>query len=439
MYSIKEGNPRKVHYGTTVPKAVLDRAQEDFQQKKITAQDLFWQYHTLAFDTIEYPSKMTFEQVWKKMTRVQKLVLSLGHFVGQVNNGGVWQFFYNRPLYAYTACESLREIHTTVLETKYEKTLEEFGAMIDSGAYHQLTTQLQAADLSDDARWDLFKSGQAHIPSAANFQDYFYQKENKDYFYRKIIRYIHLHVSKLFKVEAPLDENAPKPIPRKEAVQHFTNYLTHAYHQAPDEVRIYYTGRVAVDNQATQLFLMHYKMPDGWESIGITGHFTHHFEDVSLEEINKMYKKYHKQELVNLYHGWYLIQQAELADPTIFEVDKEQWQQVVAHIQAPSHTQIPINVQLLGALRYQGEQWFYYEGDLYYHDDKNPLPEDFPNTAVDDPAFKGERNLLFKTNTKHLPSFGGRMTRYEPVYHKHIPQELIGQQYKLLKDNPWGF
>ncbi|MGH1338921.1 MAG: DMP19 family protein [Aureispira sp.] len=438
MYSIKDGNPRKVHFGTTVKKQTLDDWQKQYLEEKIDAQDLFWQYHSLAFEDIKYPPKLPLEQIWKKLTKVQKFTISLGHFIGQVDNGGVWQFFFNKPLYAYTAYEALKEANTWALESKYQKCLEEFGTMIDNQHYKQLVEQMEAVEVTKEERWKGFQSGRTHIPSGNAFEDYFYDPQNKAYFYKQVVKYIHLHISKLFSIEAPIDETAPKPIPRKNAIQHFTQYLTDAYKLTPVEVSIYYTGRVTVENQATQLFLMRYKMPDGWESIGITGYFTHHFAHVSWEEINKMYKKYHKQELVNIYHGWYLVHKALLQDPTIFEVEATKWQQALQQLQQPDDSQVPVNISLVGGLRFEGTQWYFYEGDLYYHSNKTPLPEGYPN-AVDMTKVAGESNLLFSVQEADLPNFGGRMARHTPVTSKLRAYDVIGSKYKVLKDNPWGF
>lgn len=438
MYSIKEGNPRKVHFGTTIKKETLDQLQQEYQDKKIEAQDLFWQYNSLAFEGIAYPTKLTFEQIWKKMTKVQKLVLSASHLIGQIDNGGVWQFFFNKPMYAYTAYEVFREISAWVLETRYQKCLEELGTMIDSQQYKQLVDAAQDPALTDAQRWEKFQEGRAHIPSAKELEDYFYDPKNKAYFYQKLVKYIHLHTSKLFHITAPMDDHSPKPVPRKEAIQQFTDYLTHAYHETPEEVSIYYTGRVTIENQATQLFLMRYKMPTGWESIGITGYFTHHFEQISWKEINKMYKKYHKQELVNIYHGWYLVNKAQLKDPTILDVDPALWQETLKILQEPKDSQTPVNVSLVGGLCYEGEQWYFYEGDLYYNRKGKALPEGYPN-AVDMETAAGEKNKLFSTQTSALPNFGGRMDRHAPVTSKLRAYEVIGKKYKLLKDNNWGF
>lgn len=438
MYSIKDSNPRKVHLGNTIQKAILDQWQEQYAKHDLTAEGLFWNYHTMAFDGLEYPPKLSEEGIWKKFTKVQKVVIVMAHFIGQVDNGGVWQFFYNQPQYAYAAYEALREINVWVLETRYEQCLKEFGKMIDSQEYQQLMHLIQEVEVTEEKRWELYQKGSEYIPSAKELEEYFYTPDKKDYFYQKLVKYIHLHTSKLFHVEVEKEANAPEPIPRKKAVEHFAEYLTHTYHVAPEEVSIYYTGRVTIENQGTQLFLMYYKMPDGWESIGITGYFTHHFENISLQEINQMYKKYHKQELVNIYHGWYLVNKALLKDPTIFEVDAAEWQTAIKTLQKPGDGQVPVNVHLVQGLRFGGEQWYLYEGDLYYHRKEKELPEGYPN-AVNMEQVAGEKNLLFSVRASDLPDFGGRMARHKPVTSKLRVYDIVGSKYKLLKDNAWGF
>lgn len=437
MYSLKDGNPRKVHLGNTIPKQQLDDLQQRHKAGELTDETLFHQYHDLAFETLEIPSKYDHKMIWKKLTRVQKVVLTMGHAIGQIDNGGVWQLYFNQPLYAFATYETFNAIDTWVLEDKYGKVFNEFQDMVEAGHYWSIVDQTQDSTLSHEERWNYFQQGRTHLPSASDFEDYFYQPDNKAYLYERLIRYIHLHLSKLFHVAVPDDASLHKAIQKKEAVAHFTQYLTNAYGKVPEEVRIYYTGRVTIDNQATQLFLMYYKISEDWESLGITGYFTHHFANVHLDEINSMYKKYHKQTLVNLYHGWYLVQQTALKDPSIFEVDDDLWQETLQQVQQHTRSQIPVNVVFKSALRYEGQQWFFYEGDLLYTSKDGNLPEDF--NQVDMEQFSGESNLLFSTKIENLPCFGGRKDKDSPVSAKYCPQEVIGNQYKLLKDNPWGF
>lgn len=435
MYSFKDGNPRKVHFGNTVKKETLDDLKKQFQEKKISSEDLFHRYESLAFENVEFPAKLSHDKIWKKLTRVQKLVLSMSHFIGQVDNGGLWQFFYNQPMYAFSAYESLSEVSAWVLETRYAKVLEELQDMIGNNHYSKLVAAINNPDLSDEERWKLFQSGKEYLPSAPNFEEYFYEEKNRKSLYDRFIKYLHTNLAKLFHVE--VDESAPRAIPKKEAIPYFTNYLKETFKQEPEEVSIYYTGRVTVDNQATQLFLMKFKLPDGWESLGITGYFTHAFENMDWAEVNQMYKRYHKQELVNLYHGWYLVNKAYQKDSTIFEVDEADWKATLAQVQDPQNTQIPVNIGAVRGLRYGNDQWYIYEGDLYYTQKGKALPADL--NAVDMSKESGESDILFSTQVADLPSFGGRMSRENPVMAQYRHYGVIGNKHKLLKDNPWGF
>ncbi len=439
MYDLKDGNPRKLSYYNTVDTALIDNIQQDLNDEKITTEDAFWKYQQLAFEGIQYPDNKTEQAIWKKLTRVQKIVLVMNIFIGQTNNGGVWQFFFNRPDYAIAVAEAFHELDSfSRYRREYEKPLNDFAAMSSTGVYQELMEQIYSLKDGEDAkRWKLFKDGQEHIPSHEAFETFFYDQKNKSILYGSLIRYIHQHLSKLLKIELPEGEEAAKPISKKEAIPHFTSYLESIYHEVPTEVKIYYTGRVTMNNQAAQLFLMQYKLPSGRESIGITGYFTYDFEEIDQTEINGMYRQYHKQELVNLYHGWYRAEKILLQNPKAREVNAKDWAKTLRRLQGKSQTQIPVNIVFREGFLVGEEQWYLYEGDLYYNRKNKPFPEDLDNVDIE--KFGGEKGLLFSTSVAHLPSFGGRMKKNTAVKAKYRIYDIIGSKHKLLKDNAWGF
>ena len=337
---------------------------------------------------------------------------------------------------------ALETINSRLITMYYTKVFNEVIAMFDNNAYAEICAVWDDPSKPFEERWKAFKSGETHLTHHTEFQEYFYDEKNKNRFYERINEYIEKNLGKLLLVE---NATTVKEVDKKAAIPHFTDYLTQYYGVAPTEVTIYYTGNVTIDSTATKLFLMRFTMPDGYESIGITGYFTRHFDNIDCADIKKMYQKHHKQELVNFYYGAYLVEKVMQENPKSTEVDTAKWNDLLARLQAPTKTQIPVNVQFLKYFKYDNEnEWYFYTGDLLYNDKPEMLPKDLTNVevlSVHDKKigdFSGELNRLFFTKESPTPSFG-RQNPDEPVESKNLLAVRIGKMNKLLKDNPWGF
>ena len=443
MFSLKDGAPRKLNYFTTYKEEVLVQ----LKTKKIDNQALFWEYHHLVFEDIHYPAGKSMEEIWKKLTKPQKTILTLGHLINQTNNGGVWQFLFNKPEFSLVALEALHEINPfSIFMSAYEPVFQEFINLLENGTYEDIMTTWNDESQEFEKRWEAFKSGQEHIPSREKFESYFFNKKDMDRLYQKAVAYIEQNLGKLVLVETT--EATHPVIKKKDAIPHFTQYITQAMGEAPTEVSVYYTGRVTLNLQATQLFLMKFKMPSGYESIGITGNFTYHLPEVTLDDINKMYKKYHKQELVNIYHGCHLVQETLQKNPKANQVNEEKWQKLLKRLQDPSHSQVPVNVTLKAYFKLDKNEWYIYTGDLLYNDNPGNFPKDLSQVAVlgvrektkDENPLRGELNLIFHTKDSRSKEPGfGRGNLQEAVVGKYKLYDVVGNQYKIIKDNPWGF
>ena len=437
MFAISRRRKLKLYH--TVEKSELDAITKKLSARK-DSRELFYAYYALIIESVCAELDVA---TWGKLTKAQQVVATLGQFSFQVNNGGIWQFFFNRTELAIAMAEAS---DTTTAFIGYSTSLGEFIAMVNSGEFDELLDRVNNSE-SEEERWEAFKSGEAAIKSSKKFERYFFSKEGIDFGYEKINRYIEQNLGSLLKVtgvsKTKTNKKNVSKIKKKDAVPHFTQYLTEAYGEAPVEVSIYYTGRCTIDNTPTQLFLMKFKLADGYESIGITGDFTRHFPDVPLSEINQMYKKYHKQELVNIHYGTHLVETAIAQGKAETEIDPKLWKKFLAKIQAPKQSQVPVNVELIGYLKMKGLHFVIYNGDLMYNEPNN-FPVDLNNVEVtfdekrSEGSYRGEANLTFHANPTSS-DFGGRASRKTPVVSKYKLGDIAGSKFKLMKDNPWGF
>ena len=286
-----------------------------------------------------------------------------------------------------------------------------------------------------EKRWEAFKSGETHIPARTEFEAVFYDPREKNNLYKKLNRYIEQNIGKLMWVEI---HAAPKHISKKEAVPHFTQYLTETYGTAPETVAVYYRAAVTVDNRGTELFLMHFRMPDGYESIGITGCFTHHFPDITMQHVKDMHRRFHKQQLINTYHGWYRVSKTLENNPAANRFDEAEWKELLARLQKPEKTQVPVNVRFKESFRMDDYTVYIYRGDLLYNKAET-FPKDLSNVSLQETGpHYGETGLLFTTVHGEEPSFGRRSDK-PAVDTTLVLYDIIGRRNKLLKDNAWGF
>lgn len=445
MYSLKTG-AKKLNYGIAIPLADIQNLQEQYAQNKITKEETFWQYYdwaiTKPFEKV--PTKKSLEDIWKKLTKPQKMMYALGAFISQVNNGGVWQFMFNKLEFTGIAGEALEELNVyssnEYIKLDYRKAFKELMTILNNGTFAEIDTQWNDENLSFEERWEAFRKGYEHISMGRVIEKYFYKEDYKAIFYDKLIDYIEKNLG--FLIEVVGNVSTEEVINKNNAILHFTKYLKEYYNQEPTSVSIYYTAKVSIESQAVNLFLMQFSMPDGYQNIGITGYFTMHLPLVDMAEIKKMYQKFHKQELVNIYYGGYLVEEEKKKNPKATILNQKMWDERLVKIQSSKNTQIPVNVKVLEYFKYGKDEWVIYEGDLMYNDKKDDFPQDLNNVKVQwggkekKGEYTGEPNCVFFTKGA---TFGGRSKADAPVVGKYRIYDIIGSQNKLLKDNAWGF
>jgi hypothetical protein len=444
MYKIRSN--KKLHLYKTVLNASIENLQNIHQDNP---HDLFWAYNNLIFENIPLPktakNKNLNQTFWEKLTKPQQVVRSLGVFISQVNNGGIWQFFFNNTEYIAAVGESFQQFGSmNSFSSSYDRCFNELAAILDNGEFFKIHETWNNENLSHDDCWAAFKSGETHITSHKEFEDYFYSEKGKNRLYDYANKYIFQNLGAMVALE---NENIDVEtiIDKKNAVPHFTDYLTKYYKVAPSEVSIYYTANVTIKNTATKLFLMKFIMPDGYESLGITGYFTHNLEDVDWADIKNMYQKHHKQELINIYYGWYLVTEDALKNPRKNEFEEDKWLELLAKLQDKKNTQIPVNVKFKACFFYKGLPHYTYMGDLLYNEKTTIYPTDLSNVPVlgvrdkGNSGYIGELNCLFSSvYTNGKPHFG-RQSPKSSIDTKRLWERFIGRNNKLVKDNPWGF
>lgn len=183
FYSINDGNQIELIFAPTYSKQWFDELDNKYSWNNFGAYDnRFLEYMYNLFDTLAVLAKGQINSdrdFFNKLTRGQKVFYALLVFGGDTDNGGVYQFFFNRPEFCFAVLEAFKELEFNTLSQDYEKCLNEF------------------IDIFNDSKnsWKIkAKSFQEDIKSAKKIEDYFYKDEFKKTFYKAVVDYIDQHL-----------------------------------------------------------------------------------------------------------------------------------------------------------------------------------------------------------------------------------------------------
>jgi len=128
-----------------------------------------------------------------KMNRSQKTFLTFLVFNGETDNGGVYQFIFNRPLYIFAVSEMWYEIGMLDVAKDYDAVLEEL--IGESEAIGALKQKFNDSSKSFDEQWEAFSSGYDILKSTEKIEHYYFDKEFKKRCHKKLSDYIESHIN----------------------------------------------------------------------------------------------------------------------------------------------------------------------------------------------------------------------------------------------------
>lgn len=202
FYSLNDGNQDSLIYYIDYDKKWFDMLDEKYSWDNFDKYDnRYFEYMTVLFDELPKQEKKSIgnKGFIGNLTRGQKMFYNTLVFGGQVDNGGVYQFFFNKPEFAYSVLETLDELNLEPLKTDYEKCLQELLGSVD-----KLKTRKESFnDATQDweKRYKSFSDGYKELPSAKKIEEYFYTDENKILFYKTMSDYIDNNLDQFVKTE----------------------------------------------------------------------------------------------------------------------------------------------------------------------------------------------------------------------------------------------
>lgn len=197
FFSINDGNQNEIIYAPDYNKEWFEELNRKYSWDNFNNYDnIFWEYMYQLFDTLpEIAGKTESDTVFfNNLNREQKVFYSLLVFNGDTDNGGVAQFFFNKPEFAFAVLETFDELKMTKLKNDYEKCLNEFIGTVDS--YSKRKEIFNDSNFAWEKRWKAFADGYNDINSASTIEEYYYNAEFKKQLYKTFVEYADKNIDK---------------------------------------------------------------------------------------------------------------------------------------------------------------------------------------------------------------------------------------------------
>ncbi|MEZ5059847.1 MAG: hypothetical protein R2879_22670, partial [Saprospiraceae bacterium] len=98
-FSLDDGNQEELILYSEIPQEELDSIQKKYSWDDYNKYDnRLWEYMTVFFDDVVSKSGIQErEELWLKLNRPQKVFWTFLAFSGDTDNGGIYQFLFNKP------------------------------------------------------------------------------------------------------------------------------------------------------------------------------------------------------------------------------------------------------------------------------------------------------------------------------------------------------
>jgi len=190
MFSIHSGNQNELIFYIDYDQKWFNTIANKYTWDNFDQYDnRFFEYMYVLHDELPKQSNSIGNSAFMdKLTKGQKVFYSMLVFSGQVDNGGVYQFFFNNPEFSFAVLESLKELKLEKLHKDYENCLIELLGSVDQ--FNNRRNAFQDNKEVWKKRWKTFADGYSELPSAKVIEDYFYDEKFKKEFYKTVVNYI---------------------------------------------------------------------------------------------------------------------------------------------------------------------------------------------------------------------------------------------------------
>jgi len=190
LYSLDDGNQTKLLVSTEVSQEWIDAIKAKYDWNEFDEYDnRMWEYMYKLFDeTVEKSGIESYDVLWNKLTRQQKLFWAFLAFNGDADNGGIYQFVFNRPEFIIAIAEVWEELGIEKLRADYTELLHELTGK--TSKIGELKSVFNDDSESWKKRWDSFAAGYKELLTTEKMEAYYYDQEFKKGVHKKIADYI---------------------------------------------------------------------------------------------------------------------------------------------------------------------------------------------------------------------------------------------------------
>ncbi|MEZ5056257.1 MAG: DUF4375 domain-containing protein [Saprospiraceae bacterium] len=198
-FSLDDGNQEKLILYSEIPQEELDSIQKKYSWDDYNKYDnRLWEYMTVFFDDVVSKSGIQErEELWLKLNRPQKVFWTFLAFSGDTDNGGIYQFLFNKPEFVLAADEMWKEIGMDQISSDYQKVLEELSGK--KGEIAEIKETFKNGSQTNEERWIAFSDGYKEFESAKIIEDYYYEDAFKKECHKTAADYIETHLDKFRK------------------------------------------------------------------------------------------------------------------------------------------------------------------------------------------------------------------------------------------------
>ncbi|MCF6403053.1 DUF4375 domain-containing protein [Chitinophaga filiformis] len=197
FYSLDDGNQQELILAPDYSQQWFDETNRKYNWEEFNAFDnKFWEYtYQLSYPLLEksVSKELNYQEYFSLLNRGQKIFYCVLMFSDETDNGGVYQFFFNRPEFSFAVLESFRELQLETLARDYAACLDELTNTADS--YNKRKERFNNEGKSWEQRWQAFREGYGEMKAAAKIEAYFYDDGFKKELYKTMVDYIERNMS----------------------------------------------------------------------------------------------------------------------------------------------------------------------------------------------------------------------------------------------------
>ncbi len=190
FYSLDDANQKSLVLAADVGHDFMEDLNERYDWDDFSEHDnKLWKYMEIFFDKVVDDCGIEGnDELWNALNRKQKVFWAFLAFNGDTDDGGVYQFIFNRPNFIFAVHEAFEELKLDRLKEDYKKVIDQL--IGKSQKISELRAAFQNEDERFESRWNAFASGYEEFTAGDTIESYYYTRYFKRDLYKRVSDYI---------------------------------------------------------------------------------------------------------------------------------------------------------------------------------------------------------------------------------------------------------